>query len=323
MTSFFKKLLTSSWSKVFLAVVVIYFLVASSRIDFKDFKIALQNWEWLLGAFILMLPTYFIVSYRFWIVLKNQNINVSFYLAMKWTMIGSFFDIAMPSNSGGDIIKGGYIVHYLGKGSRTKGIMAVFFDRILGLLGLFLVAGIAGIIGWNTINIIKGGEELLAFIIIIFTLIIFFFKLIGSKRLNKNEKFIATIVKIPFGEKIFKVIQSFNILMKRPIDLLVILFLSVLNHAFWCTSLLCIVMAFNQDIVILQGLTIFPIAIFSNIFGYAGGFGVGTMAFDMIFSNFLNIQIGASIGLTFQILSAFSRVIGLPFYLFSSKQDIK
>jgi uncharacterized membrane protein YbhN (UPF0104 family) len=113
-------------------------------------------------------------------------------------------------------------------------------------------------------------------------------------------------------------ITCFNSLREKPKQLVSVLGLSVLNHVFWCAALFCIVIAFNQSVGLVQGFVVFPIAIFSNVFGFAGGFGVGTAAFDVIFSKLLDIQVGAAIGLTFQTLGAVSRLAGLPFYLKAS-----
>ena len=67
------------------------------------------------------------------------------------------------------------------------------------------------------------------------------------------------------------------------------------------------------------------LAIFGGVFGVAGGFGVGTAAFDVILSHLLLIQNGALIGLLFQIFGALSRMLGLPFYLMArqSSHDMK
>ncbi|MEJ2034483.1 MAG: hypothetical protein P8Y63_15945, partial [Deltaproteobacteria bacterium] len=97
--------------------------------------------------------------------------------------------------------------------------------------------------------------------------------------------------------------------------------LSVINHAFWCASLFCIVKAVGNTVEPMRGFVVFPLAIFSNIFGVAGGFGVGTAGFDLIFSQLLAISNGALIGLLFQTLSAFARLAGLPFYLFSRPNE--
>lgn len=315
--SIWLRVLRSPWLKIGIAVVVIYALVAFNRIDMRLFAILSDTWGWLVLAFVLMLPPYAIVSYRFWVILRNQHIDVPFALALRWTMIGSFFDVAMPSNSGGDVVKAGYIVRYLGAGWRTRGIAAVVFDRVLGLLGLFLLAGMACAGGWQIIRSLSGGRELAWFIILVSVGSLSFFRVMGARRLYGNRRIRQLLESVPGGSKVYGMIGCFNLLRERPADLVWVLGLSVLNHVFWCASLLCICVAFGQNIGLLKGFAVFPIAIFSNTFGFAGGFGIGTAAFDLIFAKLLGVHLGASIGLAFQVLSVFSRLTGLPFYLFS------
>ena len=311
------RVLKSPWLKVALAVGVIYALVAFNRIGLDSFAGLSQTWGWLVLAFALMLPTYVIVSYRFWRVLRNQGIHVSFRLALRWTMVGSFFDIAMPSNSGGDVIKAGYIVRHVGAGLRTKGVMAVAFDRVLGLLGLFLLAGVTSIAGWNVVRAMPGSTQVMLFVALVSFGSLVFFRIAGARRLYTNEGFRKTVEGLPAGARLYSIIGSFNSLREKPGDFFAVLGLSMLNHVFWCAALLCITVAFGQSVGPVLGLTVFPLAIFSNAFGFAGGFGVGTAAFDLIFSKLLDVQVGAAIGLTFQMLSGLSRLTGLPFYLAS------
>jgi uncharacterized protein (TIRG00374 family) len=311
------RMVKSVWFKVAIAAAVIYALFYFNRLDVDEFASLSQTWEWLAAAFLLMLPTYLIVSYRFHLILLSMGIETDFHSSMRWTMIGSFFDVAMPSSSGGDIVKAGYIVNHVGPGTRTNAVMAVVFDRVLGLLGLFLLAGISSLAGWTVIRSMPGSTEVLLFIFLMSFGSLFAFRLIGSRRLRNHPNFQLLLNKMPLGDKLFKLTSCFNELRERPKTLVIVLALSVLNHLFWCSALLCITMAFAQTVQIALAYTVFPLAIFSNVFGFAGGFGVGTAAFDVIFTSLLGIQIGAAIGLTFQSLSALSRLLGLPFYLAS------
>jgi len=313
------RFLTSGWTKVILATAVIYALVAFNRIEWSVLSVVMENWKWLVLAFLLMLPSYVIVSFRFWLVLRNQGIDTTFATAVRWTMIGSFFDLAMPSSSGGDVVKAGYIVRHVGPSFRTKGIMAVVFDRVLGLLGLFLLAGLTGIVGWEIILLTNSGEQILFFIISICIGTLVFFRIVGSRRLCNSLKLQSFLERMPAGNRIYNLLLCFNALREKPRELIAVLSLSVLNHIFWCSALLCITFAFSESPQLILSFVVFPLAIFSNVFGFAGGFGVGTAAFDVIFFQLLDIQTGALIGLTFQVLSALSRLTGLPFYLLRVK----
>ncbi|RZL54541.1 MAG: flippase-like domain-containing protein, partial [Variovorax sp.] len=232
--------LKSTWFRVLLALLVLAALAYFNRIDPRAFAQLGERWPWLALAFLLMLPSYLIVSCRFWLVLRNQGIEVPFRVALRWTMIGSFFDLAMPSNSGGDIVKGAYVVRHVGQGSRTRGVMAVAFDRILGLIGLFLLSSIAVVAGWNYVQQIPGASKLLVLLPLVTVGSLAFFRIFGSRRLYRNEWLSRTMLRLPGGSLLRQVIGSFNSLREQPMQFVWVMALSVANHAFWCAALLCI-----------------------------------------------------------------------------------
>jgi hypothetical protein len=230
-------------------------------------------------------------------------------------MVGSFFDLTMPSSNGGDIVKAAYLSNYLGSGYKTKAVMSVAFDRVLGLIGLFLLASIVSILGWQFLEKLPARNLLVGLCLFASVGAIAFFRIIGShwlhNKLHLNDRFNSNSLGIRFKN----ITGSFNSLHKRPQLFFQSLALSVFNHLFWCGSLFLIAAAIGNPIEIFQGLVVFPIAIFGGIFGVAGGFGIGTAGFDFLISHLLLIQNGALIGLLFQIFGSISRLFGLPFYL--------
>ena len=310
---------TSIWFKLAVAATIIGLLVYFNRIDVAVLASLSKTWPWLLAAFLLTLPPFWIVSYRFKVILSSQGFEVPFQQALRWTMIGSFFDLAMPSSNGGDFIKAGYVVGHVGAGLRTRAVMAVAFDRVIGLLGLFLLANVVSIIGWDLLkdlparNLVVG----MSFAAGIGPLIAF--RIAGSRRLYNNICINSWLGKYTWGQRLLQMIASFNALRENPRILFTALGLSMLNHIFWCTSLLFITFAVGDAISPLKGFIVFPLAIFGGVFGVAGGFGFGTAAFDFLLSHLLLVQNGAIIGLLFQIFGAASRLLGLPYYLHAAK----
>jgi uncharacterized protein (TIRG00374 family) len=60
--------------------------------------------------------------------------------------IGNVFNLVIPGAVGGDFAKAAYLVRM--DVNRTQAIASMVIDRILGLLGLFLLAGAAGAFAW-------------------------------------------------------------------------------------------------------------------------------------------------------------------------------
>lgn len=316
-----KSTVTSFGFKLVVAAAIFYLLIHFNRFDYSAIFQLAASWPWLVVAVICMLPSYPVVSLRTQLILKSLDITVHFADIFRWTMIGSFFDLAMPSSNGGDVIKAGYVVKSAGEGQRTRAVMAIAFDRILGLLGLFLLAFLAGCFGWQLLGDMpaRGLVVMLSLTASIGTL--FCFRILGARRLYRNGTLNNFLIQFRWGVRLQQLLASFNLLRERPKYLWGALGLSLLNHVLWCASLFCVAHAVGNSIDLIKGLVVFPLAIFSNIFGVAGGFGGGTVGFDLLLSRLLAISNGALIGLAFQILSSLTRLCGLPFYLLSGKRS--
>ena len=313
------EILTSPWGKISIAAGVVALLVYFNRVDATVLSGVVRTWPWLLAAIGLMFPPFVILSYRLKLILESQGIQVALFQALRWTMVGMFFDLAMPSSCGGDLVKIGYLVKHVEAGQGTRAVMVVLFDRLLGMLGLFLLAFLAGGIGWRLLSDLPARAMLVGMTFIASLGALLFLRLAGSRRLHQSARIDRLLSRFRWGERVKELIASFNALRERPGYLVMALGLSVLNHMFWCASLLCIVKVVGVSVDPLKGFVVFPLALFSNLFGVAGGFGLGTAGFDLLLSQLLAIGNGALIGLVFQSLSALVRLAGLPFYLHSSR----
>ena len=92
-----------------------------------------------------------IVSYIRWYRLVRV-VKPSFRLnsAILLGFIGSLFNLVIPGAVGGDLIKAAYLVKMDVK--RTQAIASMVIDRIIGLLGLFILGGIAGAFMWSSVS---------------------------------------------------------------------------------------------------------------------------------------------------------------------------
>lgn len=79
------------------------------------------------------------VGYRFWYLLRVQNIRITLWEAIRLTFLGQFFNMVVPGTVGGDLVKAWYVSRHTHK---TAGvIVTMFVDRLVGLLELVLMAG--------------------------------------------------------------------------------------------------------------------------------------------------------------------------------------
>ncbi|MBN1942363.1 MAG: flippase-like domain-containing protein [Phycisphaerae bacterium] len=81
-----------------------------------------------------------VVGYRFWYILRVQNIQIGLWEITRLTFLGQFFNMVVPGTVGGDLVKAWYVSRHTHKTAAV--IMAIFVDRLVGLLELVLMAGV-------------------------------------------------------------------------------------------------------------------------------------------------------------------------------------
>ncbi|CAM8384529.1 COG0392 Predicted integral membrane protein [Candidatus Methylopumilus planktonicus] len=288
-------------TKYLISIAILTYFFITKKIDFLVIE-PLHSWGYFFSIFSILFISCLIVAFRFYTVLFNHSIDISYYKVLKINMIGYLFDSVLPSSNGGDLIRITHLIKIMK--NKLLSITLVIFDRAIGLYGLALLAFIAALISsfFNHSN--EMNKILNLFIITFFSahlipLIIVFLLADKKKKYRAKKAFLVN-----FFYKYCK--KSF---------LLSAISLSLINHLMSCVVIFLICNSFGLNISTLSGLIYFPIAIFSGIFGVAGGFGIGTLGFDFIFRNFLGSSSGALIGTVFHSFLLLSRVLGLPFYL--------
>jgi glycosyltransferase 2 family protein len=102
--------------------------------------------RWLLGGIAIYGVVEFLAGLRWVVLLRVQGVALGVGRTFALLLIGVFFNFFFPSGAGGDVVK----IYYLLKethGQRAAALLSVLVDRILGLIGLILLAGL--IVAWR------------------------------------------------------------------------------------------------------------------------------------------------------------------------------
>lgn len=89
-----------------------------------------------------------IAALRWQILLRVQDIHLSFRRVMALTMVGVFFNFFIPGGTGGDAVKMFYLVKET-PGRRGKALLSVLVDRLIGLFALIVFAGTLIAVKWH------------------------------------------------------------------------------------------------------------------------------------------------------------------------------
>ena len=123
-----------------LAVFLIRATLRAAGVDFLR-TVAQADALYLVGAFALFGVALSLTFYRWWLLLSVQGVHPRPWQIARLSLIGVFFNMAVPGAVGGDLIKMGYVAREA-PDRRSEAILTIVLDRILGMLGLFLVASV-------------------------------------------------------------------------------------------------------------------------------------------------------------------------------------
>lgn len=125
-------------------------LVASALIVFvvKSGLLKLESLEHLFTVKVILVTVIlsglnsWIINWRWYWLLKTRGFPVTQWQTIQLYLIGLFFNYALPSSVGGDVVKGYYIVRD-NESRRLEAALSVLLDRIIGVYAMLLIALVA------------------------------------------------------------------------------------------------------------------------------------------------------------------------------------
>jgi len=319
--------------KLGLLAAIFTYLVKTDRLKASDLQALAQRWDLTLLAMSFYIPCVLLCAFRYQMLLRALHITAHFRDIAAFSMVGMLFDLISPVSNGGDVVKAIYLSRTSSVASGKRGVaiilVSALVDRIVGLFALFTFALIVCALAWPQISG-NANLRMSALIIALVCLggLLGFFVLV-SEKLEKSALRKRLMHILPFHEKIERVYASFASLRHHKGVLLIMLVLSIFNHALNCTSVLVLTYGMEFTTVptasapgvpatlqLVPFLTVLPLGLFLNTFGFAGGLGGGNVAFEFLFTTVLGLSGGAALALRYQICGILYRLFGIPFLIF-------
>lgn len=192
--------------KIAFSAAIIYWLVSSGKLNFAALG-KIFTWQFGPLAFLLVFFNLFFASERWRFLLKTQNVEQRPWPAFKLTLIGVFFNYAMPGGVGGDVIK----AYYFAKdahGSRVVAVTSVLMDRVLGLYGMVLMALAVMIYDIQHVLSIPTLHSLFIFICFLFASFTIGFAIVFSKYIREKNWLKNFLAKLPMSARFLKLYDS-------------------------------------------------------------------------------------------------------------------
>ena len=106
------------------------------------------NLPMLVAGLFAVAPIYLVLTVRWGFLLRGRGLTVSRRQVFRLTMVGSFLNFCMPvGTTAGDFAKAYYAARHSDR--RADAVMTIVMDRIAGLLGLVVLATVAGLLVWQ------------------------------------------------------------------------------------------------------------------------------------------------------------------------------
>jgi uncharacterized protein (TIRG00374 family) len=103
----------------------------------------------LLSLAILVFPiTLIATGVRWWRLMRPLGIEITLGRAYVLNMVGVFYNTFMLGSTGGDFIKAYYAGKHARRGQKAAAWLSVFIDRVIGLVVLVIIGGIAATAEW-------------------------------------------------------------------------------------------------------------------------------------------------------------------------------
>lgn len=173
-------------------------------------------------AFLAFAPVPVFISLRLKVLLGVQSIRLSMWETLKVTFAGNFLTFALPfGTGGGDSVKAYYVARQTQR--KHEAVTTVFFDRVVGVIGLLGLAGIVCLANWRYPAFRDVGR-----IVGIFTLVLVLGSCVFfSYRLRKLFRLDRILAALPLSGHIQRIDRAVFAFRHRPGPLLGCLALTV------------------------------------------------------------------------------------------------
>jgi hypothetical protein len=276
-----------------MTVSMILFVLVIRQVGFTDLVDTIRGAEpvWILIS-LLLAPILILVSVIKWrILLRSQGVKMPVFRLYGLYLVGRYFNYFLPSNVGGDVVRGYELGKYTQNGAQA--MASVFMERFTGFVMLVVFAVVSSLTNLELIN--KAGLTPIIFLSVVVLLVVLWL-ILDSRPLAMVDSHI----KIPLAQNIIHKLQKFhnslNAYRKKKKTLAIAFFWSFLFMVLAITNVYSSARAFYQPISWVDISIIVPVILVIAMFPITiNGLGIQEWAYVFLFSM---IGLPASVGLS-------------------------
>ena len=306
------------FSKTFIAVGLLTWLLKEKRIDFTLFKTldVLPSVIIISLCSVMIFFALIIMACRLCVLLRVQNIETPVRRVFSFTLIGALFGAVLPGLVAGDLVKAVYLCRYE-PNKRSSVVAAVMADRAIGLFSLMLLGALAIGLAHLT-NALLDSQKMyaLSFALLIAVMVIPVFLLFGGRL-----KLVKPVVqRLP--RKLDNLLSALILYDRRFSTIALVVLMSLISHGLIVMTFILISILFNDSLSVYMYLVINPLAMVMNVIPLTpGGIGLAESAFSYLYECYGSSN-GGNIGLLGRFVQYFVFFSGgITAFIFTRTSD--
>lgn len=311
--------------KLLVAALLLGWLARSNVLDFSKLGVVLSDrglFAANLGAWALCSIVFATLRWRLLLTLSGARVGLVRAAMLQLTAL--FFNLVIPGNVGGDVLKALFVARESKPEARPAILLVVFVERLLGLMGLVGIAGLVLLV----VGPPSTGPSTRGVVAAVALLALGFFGgglgavVVARVFGGALEQKVAGPSRV--RKLLVSLVQAFRLMASRPLVLLAALGLSMANHGTAMLYFTTLTRALTgQPVTFAQIATVFPLGLLSLLLPVSpAGFGVGHMAFERLFEA-IGITGGATVFNVFLIGQMTPCLLGiLPYLAMRSRSEL-
>lgn len=251
-----KKLLLSLFQLAVTCAVLYWVFHDTHKREQMLVALKLADYRWIaaaIGAYILVEVA---AGIRWQILLKVQGIHLSLPRVSGLFLIGMFFNQFLPGGTGGDIIKS-YLLLKETPGKKAGALLAVLFDRLIGLVALVSITGVLVVLRYHWLAQKPETRAYLYFLII--TLGISIASLASTFVISGFNLFHYLPARFPGREKLLETSAAYHLYARHWPGSLLAFAASLVAHLATFATFLCVAYAFRAGVHLIDFFAVMPI----------------------------------------------------------------
>jgi uncharacterized protein (TIRG00374 family) len=214
------------------------------------------RYSWVVIGILAYVIVEIAAAFRWHVLLKVQGIHLSFWRLSGLFLIGMFYNQFLPGGTGGDIIKSYYLLKET-PDKKAGALLAVVFDRIIGLVALVAITGTLIGLRYDFLSQTTETRQLLWILLVVLGVSIA--GLLTTFVITGFKLFHSLPLRFPGREKLIEVSAAYHLYARHWRATLVAFGSSIVAHLATFATFLSVAYSLRANVKILDFFAVMPI----------------------------------------------------------------